>query len=99
MDNSCEQDEIISARLLVSGHVQGVGFRKFSQASALKLQLSGAVRNLADGRVELQVEGDREKIEALIQALQEGPSRSKVDKIGISWQSALEGYTAFSIMF
>lgn len=99
MNNSCEQDEIISARLLVSGHVQGVGFRKFSQASALKLQLSGAVRNLADGRVELQVEGHREKIEALIQALQEGSRRSKVDEIRISWQSALEGYTAFSIQF
>lgn len=97
MSNSCEQDKIASAHLLVSGHVQGVGFRKFSQDSARKLRLSGAVRNLADGRVELRVEGDREKIEILIRVLQEGPHLSEVAKVGVSWQVALEGYTAFSI--
>lgn len=99
MSNSYEQDQITSVRLIVSGQVQGVGFRKFSQAAAIKLQLSGVVRNLADGRVELQVEGDRKKIETLIAQLQEGFSRSRVDKVDVSWQDTSEGYTAFSITF
>jgi acylphosphatase len=96
--NICEQDRMISAHLLVSGKVQGVGFRKFSQASALKLRLLGTVRNLMDGRVELQVEGEREKIETLIKELEVGPHRSKVEKVGVSWKATLVGYTVFSIM-
>lgn len=98
MNNQCEQNKIASAHLFVSGQVQGVGFRKFSQASALKLQLSGTVRNLADGRVELKVEGESKKIVALIQQLEQGPSRSEVKSVDVSWQSAVKGYPIFSIM-
>ncbi len=99
MNKVCEQDKIASAHLLISGQVQGVGFRKFSQAAALKLKLSGTARNLADGRVELRVEGEREKIEVLIEQLREGPRRSEVDMVGISWEATLKGYPTFSIMF
>ena len=91
------EKNITSAHLLVSGQVQGVGFRKFSQAAARMLALSGAVRNLSDGRVELQVEGDRKNIEALIQSLREGPTRARVDRVDVSWDAKKKGYTAFSI--
>ena len=98
MNNQCEQNKIVSAHLLISGRVQGVGFRKFSQAAALRLQLSGTVRNLTDGRVELRVEGEPTKIETLIQQLRQGPDRSEVDQVDVSWRSSVEGYPIFSIM-
>jgi len=97
MSKPCDQERMTSAHLLISGRVQGVGFRKFSQAAAHMLHLFGAVRNLSDGRVELQVEGTREKIEALIARLWEGPSRSRVDHIDVSWKTETIGHTTFLI--
>ena len=56
----------VRARIFVGGRVQGVGFRAFAARTATRLDLVGGVRNLDDGRVELDVEGRRTVIEALL---------------------------------
>ena len=62
-------------RVLVSGCVQGVGFRYFVVDEARALGLAGFVRNLRDGRVEAEVSGPADKVEALIAACRRGRGR------------------------
>ena len=70
----------MSARLhgLIAGHVQGVGFRYFVRSRATKLGLTGWVRNLHDGRVEVIVEGDQPALNEFEAALRQGPPGSDV---------------------
>jgi acylphosphatase len=62
----------------LSGRVQGVGFRWFTRAAAQELDLSGLVRNLPDGRVEVEVAGDPERLEVFRQRLRQGPPGARV---------------------
>jgi len=64
-------------RVLYSGRVQGVGFRLISQGLARELGVSGSVRNLADGRVELIAQGDAEVVSSYLRAV----SRELAEKI------------------
>jgi acylphosphatase len=68
-------------RYLVSGAVQGVGFRYFTQHAAAKLHLSGYVRNLHDGRVEVFACGAREQLAQLREYLQRGPRFATVREV------------------
>jgi acylphosphatase len=72
---------IIARRLLVSGHVQGVGFRFFVQERAAVEGLHGWVRNLPDGRVEALLEGDDESVQRVERAIGRGPSGARVDQV------------------
>jgi acylphosphatase len=76
--------EMVRNRIIVSGKVQGVGYRKFVVTRALELNLSGYCRNLPSGEVEIDVEGPYEKVQELIRCLQIGPSRGKVDQVIVS---------------
>jgi acylphosphatase len=72
----------IQARLfVVSGHVQGVGFRFFVEAAARSLRLKGYVRNLNDGRVEVYASGSAAGLENLKRQMQLGPPASRVERI------------------
>ncbi len=64
---------------LISGRVQGVGFRVFAYREALALGLKGWIRNLQDGRVEALVEGDEDVLSRFHQALQKGPRMAEVE--------------------
>jgi acylphosphatase len=64
--------------LLVSGRVQGVGYRYFTRDSARALGLSGWVRNIRSGGVEVEVEGGRGVIDSFIEELRQGPPLSHV---------------------
>ena len=68
-------------RVLVSGRVQGVGFRAFTRREARRLKLAGFVRNLEDGRVEAEVEGPGEQAEKLLKKLKKGPRAARVEKL------------------
>ena len=68
-------------RFLVSGIVQGVGFRYFAQHAAEKLHLSGYVRNLRDGRVEAYAIGTPEQLASFRAALERGPRFSSVIEV------------------
>lgn len=65
----------------ISGQVQGVGFRAFVAANAERLDLTGWVRNLPDGRVELVVSGEVDAVAELLDAVQAGPAASKVTEV------------------
>jgi acylphosphatase len=77
-------DIIITRHLIISGRVQGVGFRAFVHHHAEKLELDGFVRNLRDGTVEALIMGEADRVEALISACREGPPASRVEKVEIS---------------
>jgi acylphosphatase len=71
----------IARRFIVSGRVQGVGFRYFAQDAANREALHGYVTNQDDGTVEAVAEGDAEAIDRFEMALRRGPSRSRVEHV------------------
>lgn len=71
----------VCLRFLVSGRVQGVGFRYFTFHVAREQGLTGFVRNLRDGRVEVVASGDMVALDFLQTALHQGPSASRVDRV------------------
>ena len=72
-----------ACKIIVKGRVQGVGFRWFAREKAQQLGLTGYVRNLPDGNVEVFAEGEQEKLLTLINILKEGPSWSMVTGLDI----------------
>ena len=80
----------VTARFLVRGLVQGVGYRAFARRTALGLGLVGFARNLPDGRVETVVTGPTDAVATYAEALSRGPSFSQVtsvDRVEISDQA------------
>ena len=71
----------VARRFLVSGRVQGVGYRYFAAAAARREGLHGYVKNLPDGRVEAEAEGEAEALERFERALWQGPSRARVEHV------------------
>jgi acylphosphatase len=87
----------VSARIyLVRGRVQGVGYRDHAQRAAGALALTGYVRNLDDGRVEVYAAGPPDKLADLAAALRQGPRMADVR--GVEEQEAeIRGYSTFQI--
>ena len=85
-------------RVLVSGRVQGVGFRYFTQRTAAELGLTGWVRNLRDGRVEAVAEGERANLEQLLAAIRRGPPSSRVADTQVAWSEASDAMAGFRIL-
>jgi acylphosphatase len=73
--------DTIARRFLVAGLVQGVGYRYFAQDEAERLRLTGFVRNLRDGRVEVYAIGPSDKLGQLRAALERGPRGAMVETI------------------
>ncbi len=67
--------------IIVSGDVQGVGYRKFTLAKAQELGIKGSVRNLADFNVEIYATGELEILQAFIALLKIGPERARVQNV------------------
>ncbi len=83
-------------RFLISGHVQGVGLRYFARKRARALELSGWVRNLPEGDVELQVEGLTDAVEAFLTALGSGPPGAEIEAIEVI-ETDLTGAERFEV--
>lgn len=76
---------MIRAReFLIAGRVQGVGFRFFARETAVREGLRGFVRNLEDGRVEVQAEGDQAALERFERALHQGPPGAEILDVAMS---------------
>ena len=88
---------IVAKRFLVSGRVQGVGFRYFVQDHAAAEGAHGWVRNLPDGRVEAMVEGDGESVLRVERAIRRGPSQAQIDNVVVEAAVPSGRATGFSI--
>ncbi|MCS6957597.1 MAG: acylphosphatase [Aquificaceae bacterium] len=74
---------MLALRVYVSGIVQGVGYRAFTKRLADSYGLSGWVRNLSDGRVEVFVQGDKEVVWSFLKELWKGPPAAQVDRMEV----------------
>lgn len=87
---------MIARHALVSGRVQGVGFRFFARRAAESAGVTGWARNLPDGRVETLVEGEESAVEQYLEKIRRGPIGGRVDQVEVD-ERAPEGLTAFRI--
>jgi acylphosphatase len=81
-----------------SGRVQGVGFRYTVKTVAMGFEVSGTVRNLPDGRVELAAEGAREELEAFRKAIQDSEVGGFVRQEALAWGEAKNEFRGFEIV-
>ena len=95
--SSQEPSDLVAAEILVSGDVQGVGYRFFTQRVAEELKLSGWVCNLPDGRVQAEVEGPRARAEELLTRLRVGPRLSSVTDVAVTWKAASGSMRGFTV--
>jgi acylphosphatase len=87
--------ERLSAR--ITGRVQGVGFRNFTQMRARQLGVAGWVRNEQDGSVRLEAEGPRGALDDLLDAVHEGPRMARVEDVEADWAEATEEFDVFRV--
>ena len=87
-----------AVRVIVTGRVQGVFFRAFTVGQAQKLGLTGYARNLRSGSVEVCGEGEKEKLEELIEHLKVGPASARVEKVTVTWLVHTGSYRDFTIV-
>ncbi len=87
------------ARVIVEGRVQGVFFRAHTQEMAYLLNLKGWVKNRKDGRVEALFEGDRTKVDEMIQWCHRGPPDARVTSVLVTWEEFKGAFNDFSVAY
>jgi acylphosphatase len=87
----------VARRYVISGRVQGVGFRVFAEAAAAREGLHGWVTNRSDGRVEIAAEGDAEALERFERHVRHGPPGARVDRVEIDDTTPDGRDTGFSV--
>jgi len=87
---------LITRKLSIAGHVQGVGFRFYMQRKARELGVTGWVRNRRDGSVEAMIQGDSEAVEAMTAWARRGPPGAMVAELRIA--EATGGYPTFETL-
>jgi acylphosphatase len=92
-----DNEEIVSARLLITGKVQGVYFRFNMQQIAKKNSVVGWVRNLPDGRVEALLNGNKIDVNNVVEWSKIGPENSRVDEVKIEYGEHSREYSDFVI--
>jgi acylphosphatase len=84
---------------IVHGRVQGVFFRDFTRRQAWALGLTGYVRNLGDGTVEMVAEGPEDALQRLLERIGVGPSSARVDKVDSRWGSHSGEFDRFEVRY
>jgi len=87
----------VARRYVISGRVQGVGFRFFIESAAVREGVHGWVRNLHDGRVEIAAEGEADAIERFERNVRQGPRGARVDDVEVDHQPPSGRTTGFAI--
>lgn len=88
------------AKIVVSGRVQGVGFRYTVQQKALEQDMSGWVQNNDDGTVSIVVEGNKEKLDQFVLTLQNGLHRFiKITDLKVQFTDEVKGYKKFQVKY
>jgi acylphosphatase len=88
----------IRAHLIVSGLVQGVGYRYFAARKARSYGVKGFVKNLADGTVEVVAEGEKGLIDEFIKDLRRGPISAHVSDIRVEWDKPTFEFEGFQTL-
>lgn len=91
--------DLASLRATVRGRVHGVFYRAFVESCAGELQLTGCVRNQPDGSVEVWVEGERQKLEKLVERLKTGPPAARVEDVLVEWAEYTGEFSGFSVRY
>lgn len=91
--------DVITIRFLVSGRVQGVGYRYSTRNAAVSLGIRGSVRNLANGSVEVVAQAEEENLIAFERFLREGPAWARVDEVIKTPMDTPPEYSDFQILF
>lgn len=87
------------AHIFVSGRVQGVFFRQETQEAALKLKVTGWVRNTNDDRVEALIEGEKENVERVVEFCKRGPLYAHVTEVEVTWEDYAGEFENFRIRY
>lgn len=82
----------------IEGRVQGVGFRYFVLQNAEAFKLTGWVRNLGDGRVEVLAEGEHEALSTMLSLLRKGPRSAYVTKVDYEFKEAQGTFQRFQLL-
>ncbi len=85
-------------QVFYSGNVQGVGFRYTVKSLASGFEITGVVRNLADGRVELIMEGAKDELKAFQQAIRESELGHFIRKEDVQWAEPQDSFRGFEIV-
>ena len=83
----------------VSGKVQGVWFRDSTRQEAIKLKVTGWVKNIPDGTVYLEAEGEENNLKSLERWLHIGSPHSRVDRVNLQWIMPTKTYSTFTVIF
>lgn len=99
MSGTDKKSALSRVYVLISGRVQGVGYRFFAERYANELGLTGWVRNLRDGRVEVVAEGPRPKLDEFLGRLKTGPRLAVVEDFEAVWQEFTGEFGDFRVTF
>lgn len=99
MSGTDKESALSRVHVLISGRVQGVGYRYFAERWAGELGLTGWVRNLHDGRVEVVAEGPRSKLDEFLGRLKTGPRLAVVEDFEAVWQEFAGEFDDFRVTF
>lgn len=92
-------EEKIRAHIFVSGKVQGVFYREKTRKRAEKLGVTGWVKNLLDRRVEAVFEGDKKKVEEIVNWARSGPIWAKIEALDVIWEDFQGEFNSFEIRY
>lgn len=84
---------------IITGQVQNVNYRDYVQVSANALELTGSVKNLPDGTVEVVAQGTPDQLKDFVEYLHEGSLQAKVEAVSVEWRTARKIADDFSILF
>ena len=91
-------NEMVRAHVWARGRVQGVGFRAYVEYIARQIGgLTGWVRNVGYDTVEAVIEGEKDKVERLIEAIRQGPRASRVDESNVEWETPTGEFPEFGV--
>ena len=87
-----------AVRVVVTGHVQGVGFRAFVLREARERGLTGWVRNRPDGDVEVEAVGDEVALQRFVDQMRTGPVGARVAHVAVQWMDAAPAGSGFHVV-
>jgi acylphosphatase len=90
---------MVSADIVVSGRVQGVGYRFFTESAAARYGVMGWSMNMPDGSVALEIEAAKGPAEKFIEELKKGPPMSRVSAVSVEWKPYAGRHSSFFIRF